>query len=451
MFEINILKKCIIIFLMMVGLLLVSSAECQMNIFEIGIEKKISSQDMDCNYRSEDYGKYSFNFEYPKLIITQDREPLVAFLDIKSTKLIITEISDKETKILSNIPAFGSLFWKKWPIIFIKGSKTYFAVYSGYHPSSESQLIKLYLLDRETGKLNLQDEKIFTGDKRCELWGIYPYHDNFMLIGSCNYICLRYLPSVLMGGNPTYYQNASFILDGPQKLLRQPIEEQGCHNVFKQSYNVSESSGIQATWVRETKGLGLQYDRIIYYSTNKDGTKWSPPAELYSVKDTKNSDHLNDLSLSSVSDSTFILWQDIREGIFFSEIRNGIRIETLKISDIKKMDIPSQEPLPAASTIKVASDNSGNVYALWTKNSGKDYTLYFKARIGGQWKPEVIINQGPGYLKLPDMKIDKEGRVHITYIKSINPNEPHGKYGCFYIKLEQREKVSQSEKARWIN
>jgi hypothetical protein len=73
---------------------------------------------------------------------------------------------------------------------------------------------------------------------------------------------------------------------------------------------------------------------------------------------------------------------------------------------------------------------------IWLQNSGENYELYFKARIEGKWSSEIVINQGPGYLKLPDMKVDEKGKVHITFIKSINPNEPRGKYGCFYMNLE---------------
>jgi hypothetical protein len=445
MFKIIKLKVKIFICFLVMDLLLASGAECQLNIYSIGAERKISSQDMDCLYLSEDYGRHGFNFQYPKLIDMQGRDPLIAFLDVKSTKLIVAEVIDNENKIMSVIPGYGRFGWEKWPIIFLQDRKIYLAIYSGYYPAPEEKRIKLYLLDRETGQLILQDEKIFSRDTRCESWGIVPFRDQFMLIGSCNYICLRYLPSVLMGGDPTYYQNASFLLDGTPKPVRQPIEEQGCHNVFKQSYGVSEVAGIQSAWIRETKGLSLKHDEIIYYSTNRDGTKWSHPTELYAVKDTEKSSHLNDLSLASAGNAAFVLWQNMTEGIFFSEIKNGGKSEPLRLSNFKRAELSAQDPLPAASTIKVASDVNNNAYALWARNSGKDYKLYLKARIGMQWTSEVIINQGPGYLKLPDMKVDEKGNIHITYIKSINPNEPRGKYGCFYMKLEPKGRAGQKE------
>ena len=135
------------------------------------------------------------------------------------------------------------------------------------------------------------------------------------------------------------------------------------------------------------------------------------------------------------------MWQDRVKGIFFTEIRDDKIIETTKISDIKKIDI-FEEPLRLASTLKITSDKYGNAYALWAQNTGRDYQLFFKARINGKWMDEIVINRGSGYIKLPDIKVDNMGTIHISYTKSINPNEPRrtigvGKYGCFYLKLER--------------
>jgi hypothetical protein len=157
---------------------------------------------------------------------------------------------------------------------------------------------------------------------------------------------------------------------------------------------------------------------------------------LYSVKNTEVINHrIINLSLASYGNSSFLLWQDREKGIFFLELNNGNKIELTQISDGKEIDFI--QPLAVASTAKVAADNYGNAYVLWIQNSGCDYKLYFKARIGGRWTKEQAINQGSGYLKLPDMKVDHEGIVHITYIRSLDPHKPLGKYGCFYLKLKR--------------
>lgn len=182
---------------------------------------------------------------------------------------------------------------------------------------------------------------------------------------------------------------------------------------------------------------------MIYFSTNKNGTNWSAPIELYSVTNVELingyiSNHINNLSLASYGSSSFLLWQDREKGLFFSEMNNGNRIELTQLSDRKEVNFI--QTLAIASTVKIAADNDGNAYVLWVQNSGQDYKLYFKARIDRQWTPDIIINQGSGHLTLPDMKVDKEGNIHITYIKSVNPEKAYKtigeiKYGCFYIKL----------------
>ncbi|KFZ44878.1 hypothetical protein DS62_10360 [Smithella sp. SC_K08D17] len=443
MFKINILNKCInIFFTVWMFFLSVSATEARMNLFNIGHEKQISAPDMDCNYRIEDHWKSTYNFEYPKIVTINNGSPLIAFVDEKSENIFLTEISSQDIKILYNQPSHDLNSWRRWPIIFANENKIYFALFSD-DVSVLSRRVKMYLFDRGNKKLNLEEDKIFKIEGRCNLWGIYPYHTDFMLIGRCNYIALRYIPTLLLGGLPEFHHNASFILnsnkDSGEKLTRQSIEEQGCYKVFNQVYDVSTTGSIQAAWVRNTTTLGLKHDETIYLSTNKDGVQWSPPIELYSVKNTEIiNQQINNLSLASYGNSSFLLWQDREKGIFFSELKNGNKIELTPISDMKEID--SIQPMAVASTIKVTADNDGNAYVLWIKNTGSGYKLYFKARINGQWTPELIINEGPYSVKLPDMKVDKEGRVHITYIKSINPNKPSGKYGSFYMMLERQDK-----------
>lgn len=434
------------------GLLLVPGAEAQMNFFKIGLEKKISSQDMDCNYQNEDHWKFTYNFEYPKLILTNNDNPIVAFVDEKSKNIFLTEISNQEVNNLYTQSSHDVESWRRWPIIFEKENKIYFALLLEDSRKWTSE-VKVFLFDRENKKLNLEEDKVFKIGTRCHLWGIYPYKSNFMLIGNCSYICLRHIPLFLLGSPPYFQHNASFILDSNEnsekELARQSIEGQGCYSVYNQVYDISMSGMIQSAWVRNTTSVGIKHDEIIYLSTNKDGTQWSPPIELYSVKDVELingyiSVHINNLSIASYGSSSFLLWQDREKGIFFSELNNGKRIEFTQITDRKEVDFI--QTLAVASTIKVTADNVGNAYVLWIQNSGRDYKLYFKARIDGQWTPEVIINQGPGHLTLPDMKADKEKNIHITYIKSVNPEKAYKtigeiKYGCFYMKLERKDEI----------
>jgi hypothetical protein len=78
----TVLNISVICLLIWVFLSSVSGSEAQMNIFNIGQEKKISAPDMDCNYEYEDYWQAGYNFEYPKLIMANNGQPIIAFVDV---------------------------------------------------------------------------------------------------------------------------------------------------------------------------------------------------------------------------------------------------------------------------------------------------------------------------------------------------------------------------------
>jgi hypothetical protein len=269
-----------------------------------------------------------------------------------------------------------------------------------------------------------------------------------MLFGRCNSICMRYLPLVLLGGDPTYYYNVSLMLENSGEPVMQSIEEKGCHTVFNDAYEISTSGIIHAAWVRNKHGqMNPKHDETIYYRDNRNGSKWEVPIELYSVKDTETQRHFRHLSLASSSNSAFILWLDVKKGIYFSEIRNGRKENPVMIGGLKRSNL-WEEPLWFASTIKVASDNDGNAYAVWSQNFDHHYQLFFRARIKGKWTNEINLKEGAGYLKLPDMKVDRQGTVHITYIRSTDPREPYGKYGCYYIKLKRMATEGENIEAK---
>jgi hypothetical protein len=437
--------KAILIAALMAPVILISvSFAEENNLFRIYDETRISSIDMDCNYVNEDHGKYHYNFEYPKLIITDDSKPLITFVDEKSKKLIFAVIANQDVNTFSSLPiAAGDGYWREWPIVFSKDNKIYIASIPGLRATSEENArIKVFLLDKDSKTLHLYTDKPLSINKRCSVSGIHQYSDKFTLVGKCNYVCWRYLPHMLMTTNfPVFYHNVSFLFDKEVLMEGLPIEEEGCFTVRNDEYVVSKAGVIYGAWVRDTKAVAPLFDQMIYYSISKDGIKWGSPVEIYSLKDTKTYLELINMSLAGSNKSAFLLWQDFEKGIYFAELYDEKKSEITKISDSKKFNMINEEPLVRASTVKVASDTSGNAYVLWTQNNGRDYQLFFKARINGQWSSELIINKGTGFLKLPDMKVDKDGFIHITYIKSMDEHDlKYGKYGCYYMKLEKIQK-----------
>jgi hypothetical protein len=159
--------------------------------------------------------------------------------------------------------------------------------------------------------------------------------------------------------------------------------------------------------------------------------------ELYSAKGKDALHYINNLSLAVYGNAAYLLWQDIEKGFYFAEIIDGANYEVTEITDIKRPSGNSNyiEVLPDASTAKIASDNNGNVYALWLVNSGRDYQMFLKARINGIWTDASVINSGVGIVKLPDMKVDNKGMIHIAYIKYIEQGSKED-FACFYLNVE---------------
>jgi hypothetical protein len=410
-------------------------------IFKAHNEIKISSAAMNCNYQLEDHAKNIFNFEYPKIISVKDAVPLVAFIDESMGQLTFADIISNKNRIVKQFPGFGKYNWERWPIIFTIENKIYLAVRSKIPRESEKERIKIFLYQPENKELLLKDDIIVNRIKRCTFNGIYPFLNNYLMVGACNYICERYLYTILSTTNfPVFYHNASFSLDKNNTLEKQSIEEEGCFSDRKREYAVPTSGTIYTAWFRNTGATTPQHDEILLYSINKDGRKWEKPTELYAVKDTTSYYQLNNLSLASTKDAAFLLWQDPEKGIFFAEIRDDKAPHITLISEMKQVKGDEIDSLELASTIKITADDDGNVYALWIINDDYNYQLFFKSRINGQWAKEQIINHGFGLLKLPDMKVDKKGIVHITFIKSADQKDPrYGKFDCYYMALERKD------------
>ena len=393
---------------------------------------------MILDYESEDYGKNFHNFEYPKLVMLDSDEPLVAYIEEHEKKLIFTKILDEGFQIVYNLSHFDKRYWE-WPIITVRNGRIYLALIPPIGPSDNHDRMQVFLLDTASGQLTSHREWTADLKKDHSVTGLYPYGDRFIGTASYSQICLHYLPFLVFGKMFVFHHNSSFVLDDKDVSKPQPIDHRGCFSAQEAEYAVSDSGWIHGAWIRDTSAAFPPHDETIYYSYTKDGFAWEDPIELYTIRDTSIHGQLEHVSLASGGSSALLLWRDIESGIFFSEMKDGKEVESVKISDIRKMKIPS-EPLWSASSIKVAADSRGNAYCLWVQNTGREYRLYFKARINGKWTPGLIVNSGTGYVKLPDMKIDKRGKIHVVYLKSRYPEEARPvKFDCYYMAIERQE------------
>jgi len=401
---------------------------------------------MNCDYYREDYKRLHYNFEYPKLIVADDKAPIIAFVDTKSERLIFREISYRRLKTVLNIPSFcdKSLF-NKWPIIFIHKEKIYMAAMCETQSNGERQHhIKIFLFDRHNNRLTPQDDKLLTKKELLEnkikskayLSGIYPYKTDKknIIVGGFNE--LHFHPLALFSGDfPSFTKSFSLIWEASEIGKYRTIEQKGWFGAYQKTYALSDTEVVHSAWVRDSSSAGLstKHNEIICYSENKKGTEWTIPLEIYLVKKTELTNHIRNLSLASFANSAFLLWQDVEDGIYFEEIKDGLQLGIIKLDEAKVTD-EIAEYLWGASTSKLTVDQQGNVYALWVRNFRSQYQIYLKSRVNNKWAQTRIISSGTGIVKLPDMQVDKKGAIHITYIKITSEKN----FTCYYIKLVKR-------------
>ena len=417
--------------------------------FIMSDEIRISSKDINCDYFSEDYTRRWYNFKYPKLIIAEDQPPVAVLIDENTKKLVFVEIADQGPSITNIAQGYDEKnLFTNWPIIFMKENKIYLAFLINTQSDKKRQYgVRLFLLDKGNNKLHLVREtrlaniEVINDFSKSDsfLSGIYPYDDGkgrFMLVGT--YTKSYFHPLTLIAGDQiSYNKNFSLIWEDDKIGDYQTIEEKGWFGAEKRAYAISDSGIANSSWVRSTSRVSIsaKHNETVCYSQNKDGTRWTKPLELYSVKKTNVISHVRDLSLSTYGTSAFLLWQDIENGFYFAEVKDGALHEQTRISDLKPLPPEKTEyiePLFGAPGLKITVDHKGNVYALWVLNDQWKYKIFVKGRIKGKWTEANVVSSGPGVAKLPDMKVDKQGVIHITYLKET----PKEKFACYYLKLE---------------
>lgn len=412
--------------------------------FKIYDEIEISSKEMNCDYSLEDYRRLVFNFEYPKIIIMNDNTPIVVFIDENSKKLIFVNISKHSFKIMNSIPSFEGNVFEKWPSIFLKDDKINLVVMKKISLKEKSQYrIQLLSLEKESIKLNLEKEIIVPNEeilKNSFLSGMYSFNEDkneFIVIGGFNES--HFHPLALFSGDfPTFIKHFSFIWNGNQISKYQQVEKKGWFSANRRVYAISDMGVVNCAWVRDTSHVGFstKHNESVLYSHSKIEDGWIEPFELYSVRETDIVNQIGDISITSNKNTAYLLWIDRKKGVYFGEATDTKTKDIMQIGDVINIskDLKYIEPLYLASTTSIAVDKYDNAYALWVQNEGSQYKIFLRARINGKWIEVIVVNSGSGTVKLPDMKVDKNGVIHITYIKK----KAEEKYYCYYQKVERR-------------
>jgi len=438
--------------------------------YEISDEIQISIKDMSCDYEREDVRKLSFNFEYPKLIVRENNTPTIAFIDINSDKLIFTEIVGQNLNILARIDSLDkkNYYGRRWPIVFLHQNKINLAFLKRDYSEKEGNNyhLPIYVLNTEDNRLELlreihvpknEDTKQLFRKRDSLFFDIYPYDQNvtkYMIVGQFiapYFPPLWAIPGFLLSGELLHFsKNFSMIWEGDTIGQYQTIEKKGKIGTWYEVYAVSDSGVAHAAWMRSTSGgigFSRKRDEAVVYSMNKNGTGWTEPLELYGIKDTDGA--ISDLEIAGDERYAFILWkvEELKKqegGIYFAEIEDGIKKDLTKLIDWEYFKKWRGGVLSYASYSKIAIGPQGNIFVLWIRNGNPffkpfqpeanlptQHEMILKIRRNGRWITPIIVSRGQGNVQLPDMVIDKTGKIHITYVEG----DSRENLKCYYRSL----------------
>ena len=411
--------------------------------FHISDEILLSTEGMDCNYDYEDYKNFYIHFEYPKIILTENDAPLIAFVDMKSEKIIFAEVQDGTSEIINKIdplaPETPIPFKQKWPIVF-KNDKNINLVFFSRAENEEDYYLHFYELVGNKGTPVLKLKKLFSPKtiklKGFNLKGIYTVDEStFLLAGDyCEYF---FHLGILWGGNlPTFYKNVTVTLTGEEFNRPQYIEKKGRFGVDGRTlYTVTDKDTIHCAWIREYENR--KDNNMVCYSINSLTNGWIDPIILYKQKEIKRGKKVKNLSLAADRKKAFLLWEDQESSLYYyAEVDDGRIITSSVIENSAATILSTTEDtreISESPSSRLKVDNKGNVYALWVRNSNKyEHEMILKFKSSDKWSENIIVSSGNGLVRLPDMELDNKGNIHLTYLRK----NKGGTWMCCYRKIE---------------
>lgn len=358
-------------------------------------------------------GYYQNTSNYPRLILSDNKPPLVSYVDYREHKAYFTELTDKGPNILATLPTFGGFL----DMLQSNSDKQYLATKEN---RDELKQIKLFLFDREKKEINLQREYSFkiSGKGKNEYigTGLFPFRNKFLVFGE--YEERYFFPWVFVGGEPLLcWKPFAVILDDSETVESWPIEESGRYATYDLQISLSKSGRVRAAWIRRKMHLDSTVDEIICFSESEDGMQWTKPLQVYTLKREKHSrDEIRDISLVGYGKKVFVFWRITEKGEFLAEIE-GNQVQNIKQISGKEREQVKIDDAVERSPATMAVDHQGNLYVLSVVNSApKRYRMFLKARINGEWTKEAVISEDTAnFVQSVDLKIDVNGAIHVVY------------------------------------
>lgn len=415
--------------------------------YKVFNEMRISSKEMSCNYSMEGFRILDFSFEYPKIIITERQNPIVAFIDENSNKLVFVEINGQHAKIISKIDSFREEIYRRdrWPFVFYHQNEINLAVLAQEHQKKKEPTyhFQIYALNADENRLELRRDIHMKKDENtleiykqnASLEGIFPLSaTKHILFG--RFTDFHFHPGGLISGDfPKFTKTFSLIWDGDKIGQYQKIEKDGWFGAVNNVY-VGTSGVIHCAWVRDTSRVSFssKHTKTVCYSVKKNNSRWTEPIELYEIETTEYT-RIQNLSISCNKSKTYIVWEDKIKGVYFAEIgADDKKIDKSQIKQLSSLENGATTHW-GLSRLKIVADQKGDVFVVWIESSwtrtSRTYRVIFRARIDDKWLPSNIVSEGEGLAQQCDIEIDKNENIHITYIKQ----NPRDSYGCYYLRL----------------
>jgi hypothetical protein len=233
-----------------------------------------------------------------------------------------------------------------------------------------------------------------------------------------------------------FTKSCAAIYEKGQMPLFKRIEEQGPFHVHRTDLCLDAAGSIHAAWIRR----GYPKGDAVVYSVWDAGQAWSKPTFLTSAG---RGWHL-DVAVTTSDRKCYVLWAVDKDGFFTSSIESGKPTKTVRIGEWEGFDsalVEGLSMLDYAPCCSLTADNRGMLGAIWALNkrmerkypNGRvDHRIIVKFMRDGQWKDSVVVSEGTGLVRAPNLVLDNFGNMHITYLKHIADKQ----FGYFYRKLK---------------
>lgn len=402
-------------------------------------EVVISSQEDNCDYMY--YNKKTFN--YPKIKKIRDNV-FVYYFDATKNSILKKNIENLTAGRAEYIYSDRNEMSGSVPMLQIENNITSFLLLSKKDGGKECEYsIKEY----EPGEKKWVTKNDISlceknKQKKIHIDKIMPFkNDSSSFLATGYYTEYFFKPIAIFSGEfPSFTKNFSISFRDQAVGDLQKIEDDGRFGGSDSFiYEQSEYGEFYSAWIRNNKHIAITNNtwfESICLSKKIGYAKWDNPKVIYTINNINIDPQLKNLSIATCGKSLFVIWEDSSAGILFADINNDIIAKPIIISGNKYITALSpnynqSDFLWNMHTSKIVVGENGDIYVLWIQNIGKMHKIALSIRRGLKWEEPLIISEDIGPVKLPDILIDENNKVHITYIKKYD-----GRWDCYYRKVD---------------